>query len=204
LELHDSTGQLIASNDDWGTSANLQEIIDSQLSPSNAKESAILITLAPGAYTAIVRGVGNGTGVGLIETYDLDQSVDARLANISTRGFVQTGENVMIGGTIVVGVGPTNVIVRAIGPSLANFGVQDALLDPVLELHDSNGAIIDSNDDWESGGNTAELQANGLAPSHPHESAIFHSLAPGAYTAVVRGYQDGTGVALVEAYQLSN
>jgi subtilisin-like proprotein convertase family protein/uncharacterized protein YegL len=204
LELHDSTGQLIASNDDWGTSANLQEIIDSQLSPSNPKESAILLTLAPGAYTAIVRGVGNGTGVGLIETYDLDQSVDARLANISTRGFVQTGENVMIGGTIVVGVGPTNVIVRAIGPSLANFGVQDALLDPVLELHDSNGAIIDSNDDWESGGNTAELQANGLAPSHPHESAIFHSLAPGAYTAVVRGYQDGTGVALVEAYQLSN
>jgi hypothetical protein len=96
------------------------------------------------------------------------------------------------------------VIVRAIGPSLSNFGVQGALADPVLELHDSNGVTIDTNDDWESGSNTAELQANGLAPSHQRESAIFHSLAPGAYTAVVRGYSDGTGVALVEAYQLSN
>jgi subtilisin-like proprotein convertase family protein/uncharacterized protein YegL len=204
LELHDAGGQLIASNDDWGTNANQQEIANSQVAPGNPKESALLLSLPPGAYTAIVRGANNAAGVGLVETYDLDQTVDARLANISTRGLVQTGDDVMIGGTIVVGVGPTNVIVRALGPSLSNFGVQGALPDPTLELRNGNGAVIASNDDWESGGNAAELQANGLAPAHIRESAIYRSLPPGAYTAVVRGYNNSTGVALVEAYQLSD
>lgn len=204
LELYDSSGQVIASNDNWETNSNRQAIIDSQLAPVNPNEAAVLTTLQPGAYTAIVRGVNNATGVGLVETYDLNQTVDSRLANISTRGFVQTGDDVMIGGIIVAGIGPTNAVVRALGPSLTAFGIQSALPDPVLELHDSNGAIINSNDDWESGANTTELQRNGLAPSNSRESAIYQALSPGAYTAVVRGYSSSIGVALVEAYQLSN
>ena len=204
LQLYNSSGQVIGSNNDWATNSNRQQIIDSQLAPTNPKEAAILTTLQPGAYTAIVRGVNNITGVGLVETYDLDQSVDSRLANISTRGFVQTGDNVMIGGLIVAGIGPTNAVVRAIGPSLEAFGIQPALQDPVLKLHNSNGAVIAMNDDWENGSNTTDLQRNGLAPSNERESAIYLALSPGAYTAVVSGYNNSTGVALVEAYQLSN
>jgi subtilisin-like proprotein convertase family protein len=204
LELYNSSGQVIANNDDWQSNANQQEIVNSQLAPSNPKEAAILTTLQPGAYTAVVRGVNNDTGVGLVETFDLDQSVDARLANISTRGFVQTGDNVMIGGLIVNGIGPTNVVVRAIGPSLANFGVQGELEDPVLELYDNNGSLLATNDDWADGANASQLEGLGLAPSNSLESAIFGSFSPAAYTAVVRGFSGTTGVALVEAYQISN
>ena len=159
-----------------------------------------MMTLEPGAYTAILRGVNNTTGLALVEVYDLDLTVDSKLANISTRGFVQTGDNVMIGGLIVLGDSPTKTIVRAIGPSLPLAG---ALQDPTLELHDGDGATIASNDNWKSD-QEDEINATNLAPQNDAESAIVLTVNPGAYTAIVRGVNDATGVALVEAYQLDN
>jgi hypothetical protein len=150
-----------------------------------------------------VSGKNNGIGVGLVEAYDLDQAADSELANISTRGFVETGDNVMIGGFIVGGGGSTNVIVRAIGPSLADATppVPGALPDPVLELHDGNGATLASNDNWRDT-QEAEIIATTVPPTNDLESAIVMTLAPGAYTAVVSGKNNTTGVALVEAYNL--
>jgi hypothetical protein len=200
LELHDSTGAVISTNDDWGDSANKQAIIDSGLAPASNLESAILMTLNPGAYTAIVSGVNATTGVALVEVYDLDLTVDSKLANISARGFVQTGDNVMIGGLIVLGTQPANTIIRAIGPSLPLAG---ALADPTLELHDGNGATIASNDNWKDT-QEAAIQATGLAPTNDAESAIVDTLAPGPYTAIVQGTNNTTGVAMIEAYQLGN
>jgi hypothetical protein len=202
LDLHDGTGALIATNDNWGDAANKQAIIDSHLAPSNSSESAILTTLNPGAYTAIVRGVSNGTGVALVEGYDLDRTVDSKFGNISARALVQTGGNVMIGGFVVAGPDSENVIVRAIGPSLSNFGITDAMLDPTLDLYNSNGVTIASNDNWEDT-QQAQIQAAGLAPSNAAESAILQTLAPGSYTAIVRGKNNTTGVALVEIYGLN-
>jgi uncharacterized protein YkwD len=201
LELHDSSGALLQSNDDWRTNQQA-EIIATTIPPSNDLESAIVRTVPPGAYTAIVRGVNNSTGVGLVEVYDLDRSVDSKLANISTRGLVQTGDNVMIGGTIVLGQSPQKVIVRAIGPSLA--GVSGRLADPTLELRDGNGGLLAANDDWRTGGQEAEIQASTVPPSDGLESAIVGTLNPGNYTAIVRGVNNTTGVGLVEVYALNN
>ena len=139
------------SNNDWQENpAQAALITGSGLAPGNGLESAIVATLPANnaSYTAIVRGFGNGTGIGVVEGYDLDRTVDSKLANISTRGFVSTGDNVMIGGMIVVGTAPANVLIRAIGPSLVNFGVPNALPDPTLELRDGNGTLLASNDDW--------------------------------------------------------
>jgi hypothetical protein len=202
LELHDSSGAIIASNDNWMSASNVQEIIDSGLAPGNNLESAILMNLNPGAYTAIVRGVNAGTGVGLAEVYDLDLTAGSKLGNISTRAFVQTGDNVMIGGFIASGLDSGRVIVRAIGPSLVSYGITDPLQNPTLELHDSSGAIIASNDNWMDAPNVQEIIDSGYAPSNNAESAILMRLAPGAYTAIVRGVSSGTGVALVEVYTL--
>jgi len=202
LELRGPSGAVIASNDTGWTRRNRQEIINSGLAPSNDKESAILTTFSPGAYTAIVSGVSNSSGVGLVEAYDLDRTVDSKLANISTRGLVQTGDNVLIGGTIVMGSASTRVIVRAIGTSLTGI-VPNPLLDPTLELHDSNGALIASNDNWRSD-QEAEIIATGLAPTNDAESAIVRTLTPGGYSAIVRGNNGTTGAGLVEAYQLNN
>jgi hypothetical protein len=149
------------------------------------------------AYTAIVRGVNNGTGVGLVEVYDLDRAANSKLANISTRGLVGTGDNAMIGGFIVLN-GNQKVIVRAIGPSVPVAG---ALQDPVLELHDSNANVI-TNDNWRTGGQEAEIIATTVPPSDDRESAIVRTLTPGNYTAVVRGVNQTTGVALVEVFAL--
>lgn len=198
LELHDSTGATIASNDNWVDSPDKQAIIASTVPPTNDKEPAIITTLDPGAYTAIVRGVNNSTGVALVEVYDLDATTDAKLANISTRGFVETGDNVMIGGLILLGDTARDVIVRAIGPSLP---VPGAIADPFLELHDSNGDLIGSNDNWRSD-QEAEIIASGVPPSSDKESAIVATLDPSAYTAIVRGANNTTGVALVEVYDL--
>ena len=200
LELHDGGGAVIASNDNWKDAPNKQEIIDSTIAPANDLESAILATLDPGLYTAILRGVNNTTGVGLVEAYDLDRSVDSQLANISTRGFVQTGDDVMIGGFIILGDSAQKVIVRAIGPSLPVTG---KLADPVLELHNPDGSILASNDNWRSTQET-EIMETGLAPSDNLESAIVATLPPEAYTAIVRGKNNTSGVALVEAYRLEN
>src|SRR5437660_2518964 len=207
LELHDHTGAMIDFNDNWMDSANEQAIIDSGLAPSNNLESAILTTLDPGNYTGIIRGNNGTTGAALVEVYDLgtaslDVTSNAQLGNISTRGLVQTGDNVMIGGFIVRGDMPATVIVRAIGPSLTAYGVPGALQDPTLELHDGTGAVIGSNDNWRDDPGAAQIQADNLAPSDPRESATIVTLAPGNYTAIVRGTNDTTGVALVEAFVL--
>ena len=146
-----------------------------------------------------MRGVNNGTGVGLVEAYDLDRTVDSKLANISTRGFVQTGDNVLIGGLIVVGQNPLRIIVRAIGPSL---NITGKLADPTLELRDGNGALIRANDNWRSD-QQAEIIATGIPPANDLESAIVQNLAPGSYTAIVRGVNGTTGIALVEVYALN-
>jgi len=200
LELRNSSGGLIASNDNWRSDQEA-EIIATTIPPSDDLESAIVETFPANnsAYTAIVRGVNNGTGIGVVEAYDLNQAVDSKLANISTRGLVQTGDNVLIGGMIVLGQSPLRVIVRAIGPSLP---VPGALSDPTLELRDGNGGLIRSNDNWRSD-QEAEIIATTIPPPLDLESAIVENLAPGIYTAIVRGVNNTTGVAVVEAYDLN-
>jgi hypothetical protein len=202
LELRNSSGGLIASNDNW-RSDQQAEIVATGIPPANDLESAIVATLPANnsAYTAIVRGVNNGTGVGLVEAYDLDRSVDSKLANISTRGLVQTGDNVLIAGTIVVGQISQRVLVRAIGPSLP---VPGALGDPTLELRDGNGGLIRSNDNWRSD-QEAEIIATTIPPSNDVESALVATLPANgaAYTAIVRGVNGTTGVAAVEVYGLN-
>jgi hypothetical protein len=205
LELYNSSQQLIESNDNWVDSPNKQAITDSGVAPSNNLESAIIQTLpANGSnYTAILRGVNNGTGVGVVEVFDLDYASDSKLANISSRGFVQTGDNVMFGGFFVVGSTSQKVIVRALGPSLSNFGVQGALSDPTLELHDGNGALLEENDNWMDSMNKQAIIDSGIPPGDPHEPAIVRILSPAPYTAIVRGVNNATGVAVVEVYALN-
>ena len=214
LELHDHTGALIASNDNWQSthiggiirSNQVVEIRNSLHAPTNPAESAIIATLQPGSYTAIVRGKNNTTGTALVEVYDLgtcfDTSCNAQLANISTRGMVQTGNNILDGGFIVQGDMSATVIVRALGPSLAQYGITNPLPDPTLELHDHNGTLIAYNDNWTSAPNKQAIILSGRAPSNNLESAILRSLSPGNYTAIVRGKNGTTGVALIEAYVL--
>jgi hypothetical protein len=202
LELHSSDGSLLLSNDNWKDTQKV-EIEESTIPPANDLESAIVATLSPGAYTAVVQGNGGTAGVGLVEIYDLTPIADSRLANISTRGFVDTGENVMIGGIIA---GPNNasssrVLIRAIGPSLQAVGIGNPLQDPVLELHNGSGAIIDTNDDWKSD-HRSEIEATTIPPANDKEAAIVSSLAPGNYTAIVRGKANTIGVGLVEVYNL--
>jgi hypothetical protein len=174
--------------------------VASTIPPSNNAESAIIATLNPGSYTAVVRGANNETGIAVIQGYDLDPDPVSKLANVSTRGFVQTNDNVLFGGFIFGGgPGPTNVVIRGIGPSLAAFSIADPLLDPMLELHDSNGFMIDSNDDWTS--NQRAIEATGLQPSDSAESAILLSNPkPGGYTAILRGKNGGVGVGVLEVY----
>jgi hypothetical protein len=200
LELHGPGSFATITNDDWRSDQEA-EIIATTIPPSNNFESAIVATLPANnsAYTAIVHGFNNGTGIGVVEAYDLNQAVDSKLANISTRGLVQTGDNVMIGGLIVLGQTPLRVLVRAIGPSLPVAG---ALGNPTLELRDGNGGLIDSNDNWRSD-HEAEIIATGIPPSNDLESAIVRNLTPGNYTAIVRGVGNTTGVGLVEAYGLN-
>jgi hypothetical protein len=199
LELHSSSGALLASNDNWDQSANRPEIMDSGIPPASPSEPAILMTLAPGSYTAVLSGVNQTTGIALVEVYDLDSSTASKLANISTRAFVQTGDNVLIGGLIVIGQSAADVIVRAIGPSLSVAG---AMANPTLELRDGNGALLASNDDWRTTQQSAIIET-GVAPTRDAESAIVISFSPGSYTALVRGANGTTGVALVEVYQLN-
>jgi len=200
LELYDGGGNLLRANDNWEGAPNAQEIIDSTIPPQSSFEAAILMSLpANGSnYTAVLRGFQNETGVGLVEAYDLDQSVDSRLANISTRGFVQIGDDVMIAGFIVLN-GNQRVILRAIGPSLSLDG---KLADPTLELRDSNGGLIRANDNWRIGGQEAEIIGTTIPPTHDAESAIVEVLSPGPYTAILRGADNTTGIAVVEVYAL--
>jgi len=199
LELHDASGAMIGFNDNWGQSTNSGAIAGSGVAPSDPNESAILMSLAPGSYTAVVSGANQTTGTAVVEVYDLDTAADSKLANISTRALVQTDDNVLIGGFIVVGQSAADVIVRAIGPSLT---VPGAMADPTLELRDASGSLVGSNDNWRSTQQTAILNT-GVAPTRDAESAIVMSLLPGSYTAIVRGANGTTGVAAVEVYQLN-
>jgi hypothetical protein len=201
LELRNAAGGLIDSNDDWVNSPNKQAIIDSTIPPANDLESAIVATLPANnsGYTAIVRGVNAGTGIGVVEAYDLDRTLNSKLANISTRGFVQTGDNVLFAGMIVVGQASQKVIVRALGPST---GVPGAMADPTLELRDGNGALLEANDNWMDSPNKQAIIDSTIPPSDPLESAIVRTIAPGNYTAILRGVNNTTGIAVVEVYAL--
>jgi hypothetical protein len=219
LELHNGTGALIATNDDWQTTilggiitgSQVSDIQNSGHAPTAASESAIIADLQPGNYTAILRGVNGTTGVALVEAYDLAPAASSSLGNVSTRSFVQTDSNVMIGGFIVQGSGPKRVIIRAIGPELTQYGVPNPLANPILELHNGTGALIATNDDWQTtifGGiitssQVSDIQNSGHAPTAASESAIIANLQPGNYTAIVRGVSNTTGVALVEVYDLN-
>lgn len=205
LELRNSSTTLLKSNDDWmnSTPAERQAIIDTQAAPTNNLESAIVATLPANtsAYTAIVRGLNNTTGTGVVEIYDLNLNVDSKLANISTRGVVQTGDTVLIAGTFVLGPGSQKVIIRVIAPSLSIAG---KLQDPTLELRDGNGTLLRENDNWRIGGQEAEIIASTVAPTNNLESALIHTL-PGngaSYTAIVRGVNNTTGIAVIEVYAL--
>jgi hypothetical protein len=203
LELHDASGAVVASNDDWDQSPQAAAISSSGLAPGSRVESALIATLAPGNYTAIVAGFNNGEGIGLVEAYELDSN-STRMLNISTRGLVGTGEDAMIGGWIVQGDSPKRVIIRAIGPSLSGGSnpVPGAMADPILELRDSAGNLMAANDNWVASTQSADIAATTLAPSHPLESAILATLQRGSYTAILRGVNNTTGVALVEVYDL--
>lgn len=203
LELHGSDGAAVAVNDNWRDTQE-QEIAATGIPPADDLESAIVTTLTPGSYTAVVSGNNGATGVALVEVYDLQSTAASKLANISTRGFVQTGDSVIVGG-VILGAGAANqassVLVRAIGPSLEGAGIGNALSDPYLELHDANGAILTANDNWKDAQQQA-IAATRIPPSDDRESALLIDLAAGQYTAVVRGINDTTGVGLVEVYDL--
>lgn len=211
LELHDASGATLETNDNWKTksdgSSQQAQIEATTIPPANDLEAAIVRTLPANnaRYTAILRGKNNTAGIGVVEAYDLDQAANSTLANLSTRGLVETGDDVLVGG-FIAGRGLTKVIIRAIGPTLANSGVTNPLQDPTLELHDSSGATIASNDDWKtkSDGSSqqAQIEATGIPPTNDFESALVASLPPGNYTAIVRGKSDSTGVAVVEVYNI--
>ena len=201
LELHQGSS-VIASNDDWQDTPNVGQI-PTGFEPADPRDSVIIATLSPGPYTVVQAAKDVAGGIGLLEIYDIDSAGDAMLANISTRGLVQTGDEAMIGGFILQGgTEESTVVVRAIGPSLTSFGIGNALADPTLELHDANGALIQANDNWKDDAAQAdELIAIGFAPGDDLESAMVATLPPAAYTAIVAG-KGGTGVALVEVYNL--
>jgi hypothetical protein len=205
LEIHGSDGSLLLGNDSW-RSDDAQSIIDTGIAPADDREAAIVAAFQPNVnYTAIVKGKDGSSGVALVELYDLgtaalDSSSTAKLANISTRGLVQTGDNVMIGGFIISQV-QSKVIARAIGPSLTKAGVTGALQDTVLELHGADGQLVASNDDWQTD-QAQQINDTGVPPADARESAVLATLNPGSYTAVVRGKNNATGVALVEVYAL--
>lgn len=200
LELHGASGNGIASNDDWQSGTQVNELVASGVAPTNPNEAAMIVTLAPGSYTAIVSGYNNSGGVALVEVYEYDGN-SSRLVNISTRGVVGTGDQALIGGLIVQGSASKNVIVRAVGPSLAS-STSGTLADPTLELRDGSGNLMAANDNFTNSGQYAQIVATGVAPSDPRESAIVATLAPGNYTAIVRGTNNTTGIGMVEVFDL--
>jgi Matrixin/Putative Ig domain len=198
LELHDSTGAIVATNNNWNT--HRTDVLTTGHSPTDEHECAIVATLMPGSYTAILRGLNGSSGIALFELYDIDPQ-NSTIANISTRGNVGIGDNVMIGGFVIGGSRRTRVMVRALGPTLTDFELSGVLADPTLELHDRNGVLISQNDNWKSTQQLA-IQNSGYAPANDAEAAIVATLQPGNYTAIVRGANNSTGVALVEVYNL--
>jgi hypothetical protein len=207
LELHQGANTL-ATNDNWKIDDQTGQSQEATISattipPGNDLESALVATLNPGDYTAVLAGKNQTIGIGVVEVYDLDQAANSKLANISSRGFVDTGDNTMIGGFIVGGAGggAAKVIIRGLGPSLGSVGVQGALTDTTLEVHDNNGATIATDDNWKDS-QQGDIEATTIPPSNDLDSAIVRTLAPGNYTAVLRGVNNGTGIGLVEVYNL--
>ena len=205
LEIYDDAGILLASNDNWKLGQQ-QEVIDTGIPPTNDHESAIVVSLPDGNYTARLRGANGETGIGVVEVYELGTfPADAGLlVNISTRGFVGENDNALIGGLIIPGFSDLKTIVRAIGPDLIPLGVPNALEDPTLEIRNQNGALVDSNDNWREGQLEQEIQNTGIPPGDDRDSAIVAFLDPGRYTAIVRGKNGATGLALVEFYELQH
>jgi hypothetical protein len=213
LELHDSNGGVI-TNDNWKDSQK-SEIQQTGLAPKDDREAAIIVTVPAGTYTAIIRGANSSSGIGVIEIYDLGapsfkeeensepaaKASASELGNLSVRAEVHTDDDVLFDGLILRGGTPKRVLFRALGPSVKISGT---LHDPTLELHDGNGALLGSNDNWKSAPNAADIQATGLAPGDDHESAILTTISPGNYTTIVRGVNRTTGIALAEAYKLDN
>ena len=200
LELRNASGALVATSDSWAQ-ANAQSLSAFGLAPTDDQEAALIVSVPAGSYSAVVHGKGSKRGVALFELYNLDRT-QGSVANISTRGLVQTDDQVMIGGFIIGGTTPTKVIVRAIGPSLVAAGIRDALLDPTIELYNSEGTSIAANDNWRSDQASA-IVASTVAPTDDREAAIVRTLSPGVYSAIVRGAHNTTGVALFEAYALA-
>jgi hypothetical protein len=208
LEIHDSSGGTVATNDNWKTTQigglitgdQSAQISASQLAPTNDLESAIIANLAPGNYTAVVGGSGNTIGTGVVDAYDLSAASPAKLANIATRGFIQPGDKLMIAGFIIQ-TAPVKAVIRAIGPSLSAFGITNALPDTTLQLRDANGVIVRENDDWRTD-QQQELITTGLQPSNDLEAALVQTIAPGQYTAQVRGKNQSSGIGVVQVYFL--
>jgi hypothetical protein len=208
LDIFDGNNEKVATNDDWKatqvgglvTGDQSLEIAASGLAPQNDLESAIIANLAPGEYTAVVGGVGNMTGTGVVDAYDLNAGSPAKLANIATRGLIQPGDKLMIAGFIVQN-GPMKVVIRAIGPSLQAFGISNALPDTTLQLRDQNGSIVIENDDWQTH-QQQELKGSGLQPTNELEAALISTIQPGQYTAQVRGKGDAAGIGVVQVYFL--
>jgi dUTPase len=210
LEIHDQSGATIATNNDWQhtqiggliTGDQSGEISASHLAPGNQLESAIIANLAPGSYTAVVRGLGTAPGTGVVDAYDLSGATPARLANISTRGLIQPDDKLMIAGFIVQNA-PVRAAIRAVGPSLLALGINNALPDTTLQLRDKDGAIVLENDDWQDDpAQKQELENIGLQPSHNREAALVTTIPPGQYTAQVRGKGNARGIGVVQVYFL--
>ena len=202
LELRGSSGALIQKNDNWKDDQR-PEIEGTPFQPSDDREAVIVATLSPGAYTALLTGKNGTTGIGLVELYDANFAAASQLGNISTRGFVQTGDAVMIAGfTLGNSSGPADIAVRALGPSLSSAGLTGVMADPTLELHNANGTIMITNDDWlDDPVSAAKLTSHGLGLPNNKESGIYSTLvAPSQFTAVVAGKNGGIGIALVEIY----
>jgi len=201
LELHGPGTFATITNNDWKQTQAL-EIQVTGIPPASDLESAIIATLAPGAYTAIMRGNNNTAGVALVEVYDLNQEVDSKLANLSTRALVSSGDNIVIAGFMLGGdSGNDRIVLRGIGPSLTSMGVPGALADPTLELRDGHGALLASNNNWQDDvAQAAEITAAGLAPSNQAESGIAATLPPGSYTALLAGHNGANGIGVVEVY----
>jgi Matrixin len=208
ITVYDSNQHEVATNDDWAfTGSTAQTISSYHLDPPNSRESALYLTLDPGAYTAVVQSYSDAqtpptTGVGLFELYDL-HTTGGRAGNISTRGQVLSGDNLLIGGFIIGGTDSKTIVARGIGPSLGAAGVANPLADPFLELRDSNGDLVQSNDDWQQSADAAAISAIGLAPTDPKEAALLATLTPGSYTALVSGVNGAAGIGLVEVYDTS-
>jgi len=203
LELRDDNGRLINSNDDWeANNSEIARIQQTKPAPHNQKEPAIVATLPPGGYTATVRDANNAAGIALVEVYDLSTPLTSNFASFYVRGFVGTGDEILIGGIVVRGTATEQVLFRALGPDLGNSGIANPLADPVLEIRDNNGMRVASNDNWRDSPQSEEISSIGLAPGSETDAALLLTLGPGSYTAVVRDAAGSTGVALLETYEL--